>query len=168
MFKICTSGVVIYFRTKSQSICETWIRAIVSVVAAQASAAALARLQPFDGGLSTLTRSVSMNAAIAKLSVASRVPSGHPSLTRRGSMFNADNPLKAVVDPGRPSLKTHGMLHLTIVCATELIGKDRSGTFDPYCRINYDGYVVETGVQDATLNPAWNQKFELPFHRSIT
>ena len=109
-----------------------------------------------------------MNAAIAKLSVASRVSSGHPSLTRRGSMFNADNPLKGVVDPGRPSLKTHGMLNLTIVCATELIGKDRSGTSDPYCRINYDGYVVETGVQEATLNPAWNQKFDLPFHRSIT
>lgn len=166
VFKLCASGVVIYFRTKSQSICETWIRAIVSVVAAQASASSLARLQPFDGGLSTLTRSASMNAAITKLNM--RASSGHPALVRRGSMFKADNPLKAVVDSGRPSLKTHGMLHLTIVCATDLIGKDRSGTSDPYCRINYDGYVVETGVQAATLNPAWNQTFDLPFHRSIT
>ena len=53
-----------------------------------------------------------------------------------------------------------GVLHLTIVRAEDLTGKDKTGLSDPYCSLQYGGgQSARTPVKDQELNPVWNERF---------
>lgn len=176
VFKLATPTGTLYFRAKSQSVCDTWMRAIETCMAPTLrDATVLATLKAFDEGVATRMRRFSIAYALAQSGQGYRtsVPSTtggdgarKPSITRGGSTRRA-----AVVLPSQSEAdvtsRSHGTLYLKVVRAAGLLGKDRSGLSDPYCRVHIDGYEVTTAVVEKSNDPCWNQEFELPFNRSI-
>jgi len=56
-----------------------------------------------------------------------------------------------------------GTLRCDIIEGTDLPAADRNGFSDPYCKIILNGAeVYKTSTQKKTLNPKWNESFEIP------
>ena len=171
MFKLGTPEGVIYFRAKSQSICDTWVRALQTVVANFRNPVLLASLPPFDGGIATQTRRMSIAIAINRMhgggrrATEDRVALGGTG--RRGSRRHALLVPTAAALPGAAPVKTHGRLAIRVMSASNLLGKDRGGTSDPYCIVRIDGYDERTPVFPLTCEPEWNHDFDFAFSRSI-
>jgi len=55
-------------------------------------------------------------------------------------------------------------LKITIIRALNLAAKDRDGLSDPYCEIVFHNKKFKTTVLSDTLNPSWNETFDIgPF-----
>lgn len=160
-FKVTTTDTVIYFRAKSQSVCETWVQAIATVLANITSPAVLSGLPVFDGGAATRARSPSIHALLSAMTQGR--PAQKDSAALLSSRHVASGHAHAAPPPVAPD-KTHGTLVVKVLRGTELGGSERS---DPYCRISIDGYGVATHACAATSEPVWNQTFNIPFNRSI-
>lgn len=52
-------------------------------------------------------------------------------------------------------------LLVTIQKAVGVASKDDNGLSDPYCRVTLRGKTVQTKIHFETLNPIWNETFEL-------
>ncbi|KAK4934289.1 hypothetical protein LTR28_010734 [Elasticomyces elasticus] len=71
-------------------------------------------------------------------------------------------PVKMTLDPSE-SMNNQGNLRVEVLSAANLPAADRNGYSDPYCRFNLDGKeVYKTKTQKKTLDPAWNEFFEVP------
>ncbi|ESZ92386.1 transmembrane protein [Sclerotinia borealis F-4128] len=70
-------------------------------------------------------------------------------------------PVKMDLDPSE-SINNMGKLRVDVLDAVDLPSADRNGYSDPYCKFEFNGNsVFKTKVQKKTLNPAWNEFFEL-------
>ena len=71
-------------------------------------------------------------------------------------------PVKMKLDPSE-SINNMGTLHVDVLDAIDLPSADRNGFSDPYCKFKINGKeVFKTKVQKKTLQPAWNEFFEIP------
>lgn len=59
------------------------------------------------------------------------------------------------------SIAERASLSIEIIEGKSLAAKDLGGTSDPFVEIELDGQVYETSVIWKTLNPQWNEKFNL-------
>jgi Ca2+-dependent lipid-binding protein len=59
------------------------------------------------------------------------------------------------------SIAERASLSLEIIEGKSLAAKDLGGTSDPFVEIEFEGQVYETSVIWKTLNPQWNEKFNL-------
>jgi Ca2+-dependent lipid-binding protein len=60
------------------------------------------------------------------------------------------------------SINNMGQLRVVVLDAPDLPSADRNGYSDPYCKFELDRQVVfKTKVQKTTLNPVWNEYFEI-------
>ena len=50
-----------------------------------------------------------------------------------------------------------GVLKVTVVQARNLTGKDKSGTSDPYCIVEFNGEKMRTSTVQTSLNPSWRE-----------
>jgi hypothetical protein len=65
------------------------------------------------------------------------------------------------LDPSE-SINNMGKLRVDILDASDLPSADRNGFSDPYCRFELNGKdIFKTKVQKKTLQPAWNEFFEV-------
>lgn len=70
-------------------------------------------------------------------------------------------PVKMQLDPSE-SINNMGKLRVDVLDASELPSADRNGYSDPYCKFDLNGHsVFKTKVQKKTLQPAWNEFFEV-------
>lgn len=70
-------------------------------------------------------------------------------------------PVKMKLDPSE-SLNNSGHLRIDVLDATNLPAADRNGASDPYCKFLLGGKdVYKTKVQKKTLQPIWNEAFDL-------
>lgn len=70
-------------------------------------------------------------------------------------------PIQMDLDPSE-SINNMGSLRVDILSATDLPAADRNGLSDPYCKIFLnDKQIHKTEVQKKTLQPAWNEFFEV-------
>jgi len=73
-------------------------------------------------------------------------------------------PVKMRLDPSE-SINNMGTLRVEVLDADDLPAADRNGFSDPYCKFYLNGKdVFKTGVQKKTLQPAWNESFEVPIN----
>ncbi|KAH9999565.1 tricalbin [Xylariaceae sp. FL0662B] len=71
-------------------------------------------------------------------------------------------PVKMALDPSE-SINNMGNLRVDVLDATNLPAADSNGKSDPYCKFELNGAeVFKTKTQKKTLNPAWNEFFEVP------
>lgn len=71
-------------------------------------------------------------------------------------------PIKMDLDPSE-SINNMGNLRIDILDGTELPSADRNGKSDPYCKFELNGQdVFKTKIIKKTLNPTWNEFFEIP------
>ena len=67
-----------------------------------------------------------------------------------------------LLDPSE-SINNMGNLRVDVLDASDLPSADRNGYSDPYCKFELNGKdVFKTKVQKKTLQPAWNEFFEIP------
>jgi hypothetical protein len=67
-----------------------------------------------------------------------------------------------LLDPSE-SINNMGNLRVDVLDAVDLPSADRNGLSDPYCKFELNGKdVFKTKVQKKTLQPAWNEFFEIP------
>jgi hypothetical protein len=70
-------------------------------------------------------------------------------------------PIKMKLDPSE-SFTNMGQLRVDVLRGTNLPVGDRTGFSDPYCKFKLnDKDVYKTEVKKKTLDPAWNEKFEV-------
>ncbi|KAH8719146.1 hypothetical protein GQ44DRAFT_742030 [Phaeosphaeriaceae sp. PMI808] len=70
-------------------------------------------------------------------------------------------PVKMRLDPSE-SFNNQGTLRVDVLDAEKLPAADRNGFSDPYCKFMLnDKEVYKTKTQKKTLNPAWNEYFEV-------
>ncbi|KAF4464668.1 hypothetical protein FALBO_8500 [Fusarium albosuccineum] len=70
-------------------------------------------------------------------------------------------PVKMQLDPSE-SINNMGRLRVDVLDAAELPSADRNGKSDPYCKFELNGQeIYKTKVQKKTLNPSWNEFFEV-------
>ncbi|KAG9248511.1 C2 domain-containing protein [Calycina marina] len=70
-------------------------------------------------------------------------------------------PVKMRLDPSE-SINNMGKLRVDVLDASDLPSADRNGYSDPYCKFELNGNnVFKTKVQKKTLQPAWNEFFEV-------
>jgi hypothetical protein len=70
-------------------------------------------------------------------------------------------PIEMVLDPSE-SINNMGNLRVDVLDASDLPSADRNGKSDPYCKFELNGdEVYKTKVQKKTLQPAWNEFFEV-------
>jgi hypothetical protein len=70
-------------------------------------------------------------------------------------------PIKMTLDPSE-SYRNMGTLHVDVLSANNLPSADRNGYSDPYCKFKLnDTKVHETDKKKKTLNPVYNEKFEV-------
>ncbi|EFY84701.1 membrane bound C2 domain protein (vp115), putative [Metarhizium acridum CQMa 102] len=70
-------------------------------------------------------------------------------------------PIKMELDPSE-SINNMGKLRVDVLDAAELPSADRNGKSDPYCKFELNGEeVYKTKVIKKTLNPTWNEYFEV-------
>lgn len=71
-------------------------------------------------------------------------------------------PIKMKLDPSE-SVNNQGNLRVEVIDASNLPSADRNGFSDPFCKFYLQGKdIFKTKVQKKTLNPVWNEFFELP------
>ncbi|RYP42912.1 hypothetical protein DL770_011954 [Monosporascus sp. CRB-9-2] len=71
-------------------------------------------------------------------------------------------PVKMVLDPSE-SINNMGNLRVDVLDATDLPAADRNGKSDPYTKFELNGEeVFKSKIQKKTLNPVWNEFFEIP------
>ncbi|KAI9680981.1 MAG: hypothetical protein M1829_001061 [Trizodia sp. TS-e1964] len=71
-------------------------------------------------------------------------------------------PVRMTLDPSE-SINNMGNLRVDILKAEDLPSADRNGFSDPYCKFELNGKDVhKTKKKDKTLNPVWNEFFEVP------
>ncbi|ERT02180.1 hypothetical protein HMPREF1624_00478 [Sporothrix schenckii ATCC 58251] len=71
-------------------------------------------------------------------------------------------PVQMELDP-RESINNMGNLRVDVLDAENLPAADSNGKSDPYCKFELNGdEVFKTKVQKKTLNPTWNEFFEIP------
>lgn len=71
-------------------------------------------------------------------------------------------PVKMVLDPSE-SINNMGNLRVDVLDAQDLPAADSNGKSDPYVKFDLNGQeVFKTKTQKKTLNPAWNEYFEVP------
>jgi hypothetical protein len=71
-------------------------------------------------------------------------------------------PVKMQLDPSE-SINNMGNLRVDVLDATDLPAADSNGKSDPYCKFELNGQeVFKTKTQKKTLNPQWNEFFEVP------
>jgi hypothetical protein len=84
---------------------------------------------------------------------------GHESKIRISMKYL---PIKMQLDPSE-SINNSGNLRVEVLDAADLPSADRNGFSDPYCRfVLNEKEVYKTKTQKKTLNPAWNEFFEVP------
>ncbi|KAJ3560958.1 hypothetical protein NPX13_g9123 [Xylaria arbuscula] len=70
-------------------------------------------------------------------------------------------PVKMHLDPSE-SINNMGRLRVDILDGADLPAADRNGKSDPYCKFELNGVeVFKSKTQKKTLNPVWNEFFEL-------
>lgn len=70
-------------------------------------------------------------------------------------------PIKMQLDPCE-SINNMGTLRVDVLDAQDLQAADRNGKSDPFCRFELNGQeVFKSKVQKKTLNPVWNEYFEV-------
>lgn len=70
-------------------------------------------------------------------------------------------PVKMTLDPSE-SINNMGKLRVDVLDAIDLPSADRNGYSDPYCKFELNGKdIFKTKVQKKTLQPAWNEFFEV-------
>lgn len=70
-------------------------------------------------------------------------------------------PINMTLDPSE-SINNMGKLRVDVLDAMDLPSADRNGKSDPYCKFELNGdEVYKTKVQKKTLQPAWNEFFEV-------
>lgn len=70
-------------------------------------------------------------------------------------------PVKMQLDPSE-SMNNMGKLRVDVLDASDLPSADRNGFSDPFCKFDLNGHsVFRTKVQKKTLQPAWNEFFEV-------
>ncbi|GAB0139449.1 hypothetical protein EsHS_00000102 [Epichloe bromicola] len=70
-------------------------------------------------------------------------------------------PIKMQLDPSE-SINNMGKLRVDVLDGIELPSADRNGKSDPYCKFELNGQeVYKTKVIKKTLNPTWNEFFEV-------
>ncbi|KAJ4326786.1 Tricalbin-2 [Fusarium piperis] len=70
-------------------------------------------------------------------------------------------PVKMQLDPSE-SINNMGKLRVDILDGADLPSADRNGKSDPYCKFELNGQeIYKTKVQKKTLNPTWNEFFEV-------
>jgi len=70
-------------------------------------------------------------------------------------------PVKMQLDPSE-SINNMGKLRVDVLDASDLPSADRNGFSDPYCKFDLNGHsVFKTKIQKKTLQPAWNEFFEV-------
>lgn len=70
-------------------------------------------------------------------------------------------PIKMVLDPSE-SINNMGNLRVDVLDAQDLPAADSNGKSDPYVKFELNGQeVFKTKTQKKTLNPAWNEYFEV-------
>ncbi|KAI1333108.1 C2 domain-containing protein [Xylariaceae sp. FL0255] len=71
-------------------------------------------------------------------------------------------PVEMQLDPSE-SINNMGNLRVDVLDAAELPAADSNGKSDPYCKFELNGVdVFKTKTQKKTLNPTWNEFFEIP------
>jgi len=70
-------------------------------------------------------------------------------------------PVRMQLDPSE-SINNMGKLRVDVLDAANLPSADRNGYSDPYCKFDLNGqFVFKTKVQKKTLQPVWNENFEV-------
>ncbi|KAK4191774.1 putative tricalbin [Podospora australis] len=71
-------------------------------------------------------------------------------------------PVKMTLDPSE-SINNMGNLRVDVLDAEHLPAADSNGKSDPFCRFELNGQeVFKTKTQKKTLNPTWNEFFNIP------